>query len=199
MKKIAVLLVLVFIASCSHVPQEKSYPFSYQGKMQASEHWQVLAEKIAGPVKLAAGEKSAIFISDTDQSTFGQAMRTFLKTELQNQGMVPTSDPNSPYAIDWDVQKVFHQANRTNDGSLPFALLTVLQAIFVGGVGQDYIKPHTEIIISYDLYKKESNLWGSILRDTQIFYINDVDRDHYLRYAESRVRLRPVQYNIVNR
>jgi hypothetical protein len=225
MRKIAVLLALVFIASCAQVPKEKSYPISYQEKMQASEHWRVLAEEMSSQVKLAISQQppssssnfghispdgkqtiqiinGAVFISDADQSPFGKAMRTFLATELPKQGMVVIADPRSRYELVWEVQRVFHQADRGNDTSLLFMIADVLQAIFVGGMDQDLRKPHSEIIISYELIKNEQILQRSILRGTQVYYVNDADRDHYWDIARNEVsetHLRPVQYNITNK
>lgn len=198
MRKMAVLLALLFMASCAQVPKEKSYPISYQEKMQASEHWRVLAEDISNKVKSATFPGDKIFIYDGDQSTFGNAMRTFLTTELQNKGMVPSSDPKSTYAIIWQVQEVYHKADRRSVSGLIVGLIDVLQAIFLGR-SDEFIKPHTEIIISYDLYKGQA--LPSITRGTQIYYVNDVDADHYRSEAvvASQTSLRPITYDITNR
>jgi hypothetical protein len=201
MRKMAVLLALVFIASCAQVPKEKSYPVSYQEKMQASEHWRALAKDISTQVKLAISPeakettqiKDTILISDADQSTFGKAMRTFLATELQNQGMAPVMNPPSTYLLRWKVQEVYHQADRSSNSGLPVALADGLQAAFVGGADVKDKKPHSEIIISYELIKDQN-----IRHFAQVFYVDDVDIYNY-RSKESQAGLRPITYDVTNR
>lgn len=235
MRKIAVLLALVFIASCAQVPKEAGYPMTHQEKMQASEHWRFLAKDISNQVKLAvcpdvietstAGGpnlspelsykspiqtfrtcqiKDAFFISDADQSPFGKAMRKFLATELASQGFTISSNPKCPYILDWEVQRVFHQAERRSGYSGIFVgLMDALQFLFAGGVDNKYwTKPHSEIIISYELIKKDQNIKSDILRGTQIYYVNDADRDHYWdisRNEVSETSLLPINYSVTNR
>ncbi len=236
MRKIAVLLALLFIASCAQVPKEASYPMTHQEKMQAGEHWRFLATDISKKVKLAvcpdfietptAGGpnlspelsykspiqtfqstcqvKGAFFISDADQSPFGKAMRTFLTTELTSQGFTISSNPKCLYKLDWEVQRVFHQAERVSGYSGIFVGLgEALQFLFAGGIDNKYwTKPHSEIIITYELMKKEQNIKTDILRGTQIYYVNDTDRDHYWdisRTEVSETSLLPINYYITNR
>lgn len=191
MRKIAVLLVLLFTASCApsclvpNVPTESGYPSTCQEKMQASEHWQVLAKEIADRVKSVISPTDAIFISEDDKSTFGIAMRAFLATELQDRGMIATSDPNSPYILGWKTQEVIHQSDRNSSVA------------------------HAEEIISYALSKRDQYGRSSILRGTQIYYINYVDRGHYSEASLPVAILPeaslpkavcpPVRYSIVNR
>jgi len=206
MKKIALLLALAFIAACAQVPKQSSYPTSYQEKMQASEHWRVLAADIAKRVKLAIDPsatentriKDKIFISDTDTTTFGKAMRSFLASELYNQGMVPSSNPQSPYLIRWKVQEVYHVADRTNHTGLFVKLLDGFQDALLGK-SDDYKKPHSEVIISYELLKNGDG----ILHGSQVYYVNDVDTGHYRLEDKielvSQPSLSPVNYNVTNR
>ena len=196
MRKLAVLLALVFMASCAQVPKEASYPITYQEKMQASEHWQLLAKDTTNRAKSLFGQKGAIYVYDQDSSPFGEALRTFLTVELQNQGMAPSYDPNSPYALVWKVQNVTHQADRRNTPGLPFALVEALQTVMVGGTETDFKKPHTEVIISYELLKNGL----SVMSGAQIYYINDADRNHYISQGEvPETSLRPIIYNVTNR
>jgi hypothetical protein len=236
MRRITVLLAMVFIASCAQVPKEASYPMTHQEKMQASEHWRFLAKDISSKMKsticpdvienTAAGApnlspeltykspiqrfqsscqvKDAFFISDADQSPFGKAMRTFLTTELASQGFTIGSNSKCPYELSWDVQRVFYQAERVSGYSGIFVGLgEVVQFLVAGGMDNKYwTKPHSEIIITYELIKKEQKTKSDILRGTHIYYVNDADRDHYWdisRNEVSETSLRPINYFVTNR
>jgi hypothetical protein len=187
MRKMVVVLALMFIASCARVPipTEQGYPLSYQEKMQASEHWRVSAEVISEQVKLAISPegknaiqvKDKIFVYDGDQTTFGKAMRTFLITELQKQGMVPSEDPQSPYILRWDVQEVYHYAAR-----------------------EGKYTPHSEIIISYALISAGGSKYFA-----QVYYVNDVDINQYGYEVRTPPppppppSLHPTTYTVTNR
>lgn len=194
MRKMAVVMALMFIASCANVPTfmeqrvpipiEQGYPISYQEKMQASEHWRVSAEEISKQVKLAISPEgkeavqvnNKIFIDDGDITTFGKAMRTFLTTELQKQGMAPSEDRQSPYKLHWDVQEVYHYANR----------------------GDKYT-PHSEIIISFALISVSA---GGAKHFAQVYYVNDVDINQYgykVRTPPPPPSLHPATYTVTNR
>ncbi len=148
--------------------------------------------------------EGAFFISDAEQSPFGKAMRTFLVTELSTQGFTISSTPKSPYKLDWEVQRVFHQAERISGCSGIFVcLMEGLQFLLAGGMDDKYgSKPHSEIIITYELIKNDFNRKNEILRGTQIYYINDADRNHYWdisRNEVSETELRPINYFVTNR
>lgn len=236
MRRLTVLMAIVFMASCAQVPKEASYPMTHQETMQASEHWRFLAKDISNQVKFAicpevseattgggpnispelthkspvqrfqatCQVKDAFFISDADQSPFGKAMRTLLTTELRGQGFTIGSNPKCPYELSWDVQRVFHQAERVSGYSGIFVGLgEILQFLFAGGIDNKYwTKPHSEIIISYELIKKDQKMKSDILRGTQIYYVNDADRDHYWDISRNEAvegSLLPINYFVTNR
>lgn len=187
MKKIAMLFVLVLLTSCAQVPRQANYPLNYQKKMQASEHWNELASRIAEKVQLSVSSSNLIFISDADGSSFGTAMRSFLRAELEKRGVRTTEDRNSSYELSWEVQRVFFGADRSNYGhGLPMAIVDTLQFIFIGGVDFDVKKPHSEIIVSFDLLKNEKDQQVNFLRDRDVyvFYINDAEWDNYMDIAK---------------
>lgn len=198
MRNIAIFIALVSLTSCAQVPKELAYPISYQYKMQASEHWKLLAKKVAEEVKLEIGNgKGPVSMSsNVDYSLFGAAMRTLLDTELKRQGIgFSTAVGTSPYTLVLEVQPVSHMAERRNTcGGLPaFLLLDVPQGILLGETDYEYnycypfsflpafllprTKPHSEIIVTYELFLKNG---CSLLRNSEIFYINDADFYHYV-------------------
>ncbi|GLI37402.1 hypothetical protein GHYDROH2_09030 [Geobacter hydrogenophilus] len=152
--------------------------------MQASEHWNDLACRIAAKVQPAVSPDNPVFISDSDVSPFGIAMRSFLKTQLQKRGIHTTENRSNSYELVWEVQQVYFNADRFNHGhGLPIGLSDVIQNIFIGGVDFDFYKPHSEIIVSFELLQKDKDLQLSVfpVRDTYVFYVNDYDRDKYIK------------------
>lgn len=109
------------LAACAQVPRPSTYPYSFQQKMQAAHHWQVLAEKVAECVDITLNGASAaslkgefpvstdmarrcrdiqgafaasgmpIFVQ-TRNSPFGQAFPNLLIAELENRGIDASSD-----------------------------------------------------------------------------------------------------------
>ena len=194
MKRLAILGAIILLSSCAQVPKEEAYyPLSYQKKLQASEHWNLLAKNVSLAVGFAIGSQP-VYISDFDRSPFGNAMRTLLTTELVNRGLNVTADENCPYKLNWDVQPVVHQAARRNNGGLvPFFL--VVGEFIVGEPDLSLSKPHSEVIVTFKVMKNNVNL----VRDTQIFYINDADRNHYWQISQQdspKSRLTPVTYSV---
>lgn len=115
MRYLAVFIAAICLTSCAQVPKESSYLLSYQRKMQASKHWEKLARKVAEDVKSKIGdEKAQVFMSDSDQSPFGKAMRTLLTTELNSRDLLLTAVGDSDYKLVFEIQKVFHAAGRRN-------------------------------------------------------------------------------------
>ncbi|MFO0795087.1 MAG: hypothetical protein U0586_13635 [Candidatus Brocadiaceae bacterium] len=184
MRNLAILLALVFLTSCAQVPKEHAYRLKHQAKMQASDHWNYLARKIAAMVKLKIGnEKGQVFMPDADRSPFGKAMRTLLATELNHRDLVLTTDESSRYTLLYEIKKVFHEAGRSNNGSwMWYTLCYIPQSFFLGETDRTWrTKPHSEVIITYELSTNK----GSLLRNSEIFYVNDIDLDHYWEISSS--------------
>ena len=87
-------IALIFLCSCSNVPKPASYPLSYQQKMQAVHHWDVLADDVAKEVKLALRKEKEkdptlcdkpIYLEPRKASLFGKVFDTLLITQLVNQ------------------------------------------------------------------------------------------------------------------
>jgi hypothetical protein len=205
----AVYCMLVLLVGCSQVPKPSTYPYSFQRKMQAAHHWNVLADKVAGGVaaNLRGGSESsakAVYVQSDDRSPFGRAFRTFLITELTKQGISVSMTPETPLQIDWAVQLVSHNADRINP-PLPLAF-TALAGVATGvgiaweelntyaasgltaGVlglltdfllGTDYGPLPHSEVIITTMITETGDKRRILARDTTPFYINDEDRWHY--------------------
>ena len=183
---------VILLASCASVPMQESYLLSVEKRMQASEHWKVLAKEIAEEVqesieKQSKGKKQnlstgPVYISDVDQSSFGRAMYTVLTTEFVKHNVAITRDANTLFSFDWLVQPVVHKAERSDSPSVLYIIFVgVPQAIFLGEADFGFkAKPHTEVIVTFRLKTDGVDSY----RQTHIYSINDVDIDHYWGISE---------------
>ncbi len=183
---------IVLMTSCASVPMQESYTLSVEKRMQASEHWKVLAKEIAEEVEVSIEKQSKekkqnhnsgpIYISDVDQSSFGRAMHTVLTTEFVKHNVAITKDANTRFRLDWLVQPVVHKAERNDSPSLLYIIFVgVPQAIFLGEADFGFrSKPHTEVIITFRLRNNDVDSY----RQTHIYSINDADIDHYWEISE---------------
>ncbi|MGH8066491.1 MAG: hypothetical protein ACRERE_14890 [Candidatus Entotheonellia bacterium] len=225
----AAYCMLILLAGCSQVPKPSTYPYSFQHKMQAAHHWNVLANGVAAELTASfrGGSVSSVetvYVQSDDRSPFGRAFRTFLITELTKQGISVSVNPDTPLKIDWAVQLVVHQADRSNP---PFLLANTLLAGLAYGVGIAWSEldavaagavtagvvgplldilpgmdfgplPHSEVIITTMITRT-----GAILaRNTTPFYINDEDRQHYWSRPDMPGTPTPLvqkSYTVVNR
>jgi hypothetical protein len=201
MRFIALAVLLLMVVSCTQVPKQESYPLTYQKKMQAAEHWRFLAIKVSQDWNQLAknSQPAQVYISSRDKSEFGRAMRSLLITELMADGITISRDPSRSFVLDWEVQPVRHAADRYSQNGIPMALLNFLQAITVGGFYGDCRYPHSEVIITFNLFNP-ANQQVPISRRSYIFYVNDADVAHYplLQPSFSESALKPVSFKVVN-
>jgi hypothetical protein len=222
------LSIFVFLISCAQVPKQESHFLSYQEKLQASKHWNLMAKKIADQTKIKlesqseldyataslmmsssdyghaypdepesklekksiedekleiglSSGKGPVYIHNNDNSQFGSIMHTLLTTELMDKGIAVSRNPKSLYKLSWNVQIVRHKADRINKGGLlSFILIEIPQFIFFGENDFGEYKPHSEVVITFKLKRDNINLF----RDTDIYYVNDLDNNHYWDIAE---------------
>ena len=200
MRYLTTFAVLLLLVSCAQVPKEESYPTAYQKKLQASDHWYQLCHKIAGDwSQLAKASGKPLYISGQDRSPFGRAMKTLLTTEFFNSGVKLTEMETSPLILEWEVQPVFHAADRRNSpGLVQFILLEVPQVLIFGESDTLKAKPHYEVIVTFSLISNDA-LYA---RRSAIFYVNDSDVVHYRSFTQQNT-LRPalslVSYSVVNK
>jgi hypothetical protein len=195
----AVYCLLIFLIGCAQVPRPSTYPYSLQQQMQAAHHWQVHASEVAERVAKELKDRSVasgdgVYVQN-DHSPFGQAFPNLLITELWNNWGIPAflDPPNNPFCnrdipvsvdrrrpcLEWAVQRVVHQANRTRPhASLAEAIIAIPPSIFVDlwpGMAAGSL-PHSEIIITTQ-FKDENR--RTLLHNSDLYYINDQDWRHY--------------------
>lgn len=203
------MVLLIFICSCSsRVPEPISYPYSQQKKMQASQHWEVLADDLANRInnELIRSDNidKAVFVKETcgddstpcgpnQTSTFNEAFRDLLITKLFDFG-IPTSNRGGDDAIEilYKVQLVRHNATRVR--TLQPGLLTALSAAIVvlrnapsellvvaTGVAADVANANlsTGSNIEIIITTSLTSKDRYLFRASDIYYINSEDFYHY--------------------
>jgi hypothetical protein len=88
-KALGGIACVVLLGACAQVPRPSTYPYSLQQQMQAAEHWQALAVKM---VESLPSRSEPVYLPPEDDSLFGQALRSLLKTELTKQGIEVSVD-----------------------------------------------------------------------------------------------------------
>lgn len=203
------VLALLLIGGCaSRIPEPITYPYSQQQKMEASHHWQVLAEDLANRinneliitdnihktvfVKETCGNE-AIPCSPTETSSFNEAFRDLLITNLVGFG-IPTKQQkdDETLQIHYKVQIVRHASERIR--TLQPGLLTGLSAAIVVlrnapldlvtlavGAAADVANANMAGHGHYEIIITTSMLTGGkyLFRASDIYYINDKDFWHY--------------------
>ncbi|TKB11225.1 hypothetical protein [Desulforhopalus sp. IMCC35007] len=208
-------LMLPFITDCSsRIPEAITYPYSQQKKMQASEHWELLAQDLANRInnELILKDKidTSVYVKTTcgdektpceanETSTFNEAFRDLLITGLYGYG-IPTLREKQEEAIEvlYKVQVVRHNANRVR--SLQPGLLTALSSAIVVlrnapselivlavGAGADVANTSFTSNGHYEVIITTSMVEKGqyLFRASDIYYINDKD---FYQYQETHAQ-----------
>jgi len=213
------LFCLPLITSCSsRMPEPITYPYSQQKKMQASEHWEILAQDLANRINneliLNDNIETAVYVKPTcgdeitpckanETSTFNEAFRDLLITGLYDYG-IPTRSKSTPESIEvlYKVQVVRHNTNRAR--SLQPGLLTALSAavvvlrnapaeliILATGVAADIANSSYTANGHYEVIITTSMIENGkyLFRASDIYYINDKD---FYQYQETHTEATPI-------
>lgn len=203
------LFFLPILTSCSsRLPEPISYPYSQQQKMQASGHWEVLAQDLANRINneliLNDNIETAVYVKPTcgdettpckanETSTFNEAFRDLLITSLYDFG-IPTRSKPTPESIEvlYKVQVVRHNTNRMR--SLQPGILTALSAavvvlrnapselvILATGLAADIANTNYTANEHYEVIITTSMVENGeyLFRASDIYYINDKDFYQY--------------------
>ncbi|MCK4604809.1 MAG: hypothetical protein KAU41_09010 [Deltaproteobacteria bacterium] len=209
MKTSVFAIALIFLCSCSNVPKPASYPLSYQHKMQAAHHWDVLAEDVAKDVKLALQDPDAlsgeqidlgpIYLEQNKASLFGKVFDTLLITQLVNQKIELAKNKSNSLKLKYGTQIVKHCRNRHTSPLYPgeALLLTVLGhgiykafsansdalGLFAAAGAVEVINglEHDWTVPHHEIViTTELTRNDSVIaRTSNIYYINDADFWHY--------------------
>jgi hypothetical protein len=207
MRAVSILFLFVFMAGCTRIPQPASYAYSEQQKMQASHHWNVLANDVANQINNQLIQSDyidkAVFVKSTcgsdavpcergETTQFNEAFRDLLITQLVHFG-VPTSIEKqvADIKVDYKVQVVYHATNRS---TVPPGVLTALTAAIMVvrnasieiqslalGAGLDIMDAAGPRNGHYEVIITTSMVADGkyLFRTSDLYYINDPDFWHY--------------------
>lgn len=207
MRAVLIVLLLLFLASCSRIPQPASYAFSEQQKMQAAHHWDVLASDVANQInnQLVVSDfiDRTVFVKSTcgtdaipcergETTTFNEGFRDLLITRLVNFG-VPTSfeKNDADIEINYKVQVIHHASKRYSMAPGTLTALTALVSVFRNApsalqaialaAGLDVANSASPINGHYEVIVTTSMVTDEkyLFRTSDIYYINDPDFWHY--------------------
>lgn len=160
-----VVLSLGLIGCANQVPAPSTYEPSYQAKMLAAHHWNLLATSVAQRLQQAlAGlngtEKLVMHVKHPHHSTvFNDAFHELLETQLMQSGFGVTRNPaDATLAVEYNVKYA---------GDADFDINTGYSEVEV---------PDDDIIISVAVLSEGRY----IARISEIFYIDETTSREYL-------------------
>lgn len=135
MKQLASLTLLILFScsffSCSSAPKAITQPYSFQEKLEAAHHWEVIAQDLAKQLSLyleknplntigtgyvisgvSVPNNPYIYIQTNDRSVFGKTFRQSLVTELAKRGYPIAYKPDAALTLRWSVKKIKYKAYR---------------------------------------------------------------------------------------
>ena len=199
-----VILCLGLGACASQVPVATTYPVSFQRKMQAAEHWDILTAHVANRLQDSVvgsgpqqGRPVALYVEQPRyNSEFGIAFHNLLITHLLERGFLVSENPGGGYAVSYDVQVVTHKDRgfiRPTPGLFTALTGSVLvldataqsnpaTAAMMGAVGLDVAtgfivdQPNSEIIVTTSVMSGDR--YVTRLRD--IYYVSDNNVGQYI-------------------
>jgi len=129
----------VLVGCATKVPMIEHHEGTLQIKVQALQHWDLMAKEIAGATFRFPGfsEKSITLAGCTDSSEFLQALNGMIKSELVNTAMRVLETPDAALTLTVETQLVHHgrrfNANPTTLlGALGYAGINIISGYEVG-------------------------------------------------------------------
>lgn len=202
-------LVPLLLCSCiSGIPDPNSFPYSKQEKMQASQHWEVLAKDLADRINneliISDNVHKSVFVKETcgdeatpcragETSSFNEAFRDLLVTNMVEFG-IPTNSRQDDEAIEvqYKVQVVLQNTERMR--KIQPGLLTALSTavmvfrnaptdviIVATGAAADIVHYNLSLPGYYEVIITTSMVTKGkyLFRASDIYYIKDKDFYHY--------------------
>lgn len=213
-----VIIVSLGLVGCaSQVPVPTTYPLTYQQKMQAAHHWDVLASDVAQRLgaalnSLGAEDTLVLHVRPADElSVFGRAFYNLLATQLMQQGFGVSVDPaEASLEVLYDVQVVTHNDRgfiRPTPGLFTgltagvlvlreLATSSVPEAAALAGavaadIGTGYITgptPDSEVIITTSVMSGNR----FVTRISDLYYISDNNTKQYIACCSGVIPTRAI-------
>lgn len=214
-KRITVLSAVicsVFLSACAKeaptLPYLQNYPASSQKKMQAAQHWDLLAKDVAerlhAEVTVKGSKLPRVYVRKVDSSPFSHAFHNLLLTRLNQQGFGLSEDSIGAFVLDYDTQVIRHKGRDKQQTTGAWSILGAgawvargilssgaSTALHVGGT-----LAATGAADAYEHSKHRAHLYPQpdteiivsvslkrakqiVARTSDIYYINDPDEANY--------------------
>lgn len=211
-----VVLCLGLGACMSQIPMATTYPVTFQKKMQAAHHWDILTEDVANRLHDALigsegqGRPVSLYVQQPKyDSHFGNAFHDLLITHLMERGFSITENPAGGLPLTYDIQVVSHN-DRGFIRPMPGLFTALASSVFVlrsiadesstaawmaGAVGVDVVtgyitdNPNNEIIVTTSVMSGDRY----IARVRDIYYISDNNVGQYMASGPAPVTTRIVE------
>ena len=211
-----VVLCLGLGACMSQIPMATTYPVTFQKKMQAAHHWDILTEDVANRLHDALigsegqGRPVSLYVQQPKyDSHFGNAFHDLLITHLMERGFSITENPAGGLPLTYDIQVVSHN-DRGFIRPMPGLFTALASSVFVlrsiadesstaawmaGAVGMDVVtgyitdNPNNEIIVTTSVMSGDRY----IARVRDIYYISDNNVGQYVASGPAPVTTRIVE------
>lgn len=199
MRASSIFITLLAMAGCAPIPTAATFPVTAQPKVQAADHWRVIADEAAARVAASVRPNDQpIYIARKPPSRFTRAFETYLETALFKRGYSVVGAPIGAATIDYGIEKVEHFANRDNRPPGVLSLIGAAGAVGYGarGLSADAAagllggtaivadlalsgfaaRPtNAEIILATAVIVNDR----TISRETATYYVNAADLWHY--------------------
>lgn len=203
LRSIAVGSVISLGACASPTPVAKTYPMTFQQKMQSASHWDVLAKHVAEdmakwlPTSGAAGRPLAIRATAASND-FARGFEGFLITRLHELGFAIATEGYDSYRIEHEAQVIHHKGKAISLKPGTFTLLgsgvavaklaengvkagAVAGGAVAAGIAADvaagYVTSETSTEVIVTVTAADQGL--VTYRRSFVFYINDADASQY--------------------
>jgi hypothetical protein len=140
-------LALIFVSGCyTQTPKPATYEYSTQQKMQAAHHWDLLAEDVAGQVRMILTKvgylSQPVFVEPGcnapvrpchphNETPFEEGFYELLLTQLVNYGINVTTKRDGALIVANKVQVLYHRENRITRTARP-GIMTAVSAVAAG-------------------------------------------------------------------
>ena len=207
MRAVLISFLVLFLSSCTRIPQPAPYAYSEQQKMQAAHHWDVLASDVANQINnqlvISDYVDKTVFVKATcgtdampceqgETTQFNEGFRDLLITRLVNFGVPTSADKKiSDIDINYKVQVVYHATKRYTIPPGSLTALTAVVAVFrhapstlqalALAAGLDIANSAGPRHGHYEVIITTSMVTDEkyLFRTSDIYYINDPDFWHY--------------------
>ena len=198
-RKTLVLIGVIAVAGCQHAAQgnrtadypiSKQFPQVYQQKLQASAHWQLIAQNEAQLLVTRFDEAPSLQLSPTSsgsESPFQRVYHDFLAEGLLNEGAV-LYEAGEDARVEFNIEVIEFTARSQLNLPPGFFSATALSAYIIGHAVEAWSNPAALLIpaaVGADFYHYMNA--DSLTPDTEIILTTRVRQDTRLVYSHSSI------------